>query len=409
MSFHTQNIMTVILQIASAFIIGLFIVFQSIPAIVRLSKEKKLFDVPNERKVNKTVIPNLGGVALFCGITIASLLGIYTSNFPEFRFILVGMIIMFFIGIKDDILIISASKKLIAQIITALILIVLGDIRFTNLHGLFGIHEINYLISAAISLLALVGIMNAVNLIDGIDGLAGTIGLIGSLFYGVIFLIGNHPLYSVLSFAIAGSLISFLIYNVFGKKNKIFMGDTGSLLLGLLLAVFTIKFNEFSSAGNTAFSQNSPAISFAIIAVPLFDMIRVFGTRIIQKKSPFAPDMTHIHHKLLKLGLTHLKSTLIIAGINLALIGMALTLRSFSIYLVAALLLSVMFLFSVVPDLVYEYNKSKRSVAKKLQLSYLFMPFKDYSASASNGPFKYPIPKPRIGMKLQMEKKEKIA
>jgi UDP-GlcNAc:undecaprenyl-phosphate GlcNAc-1-phosphate transferase len=400
--------MTLTIQIAIAFTLGLLIVYQSIPIIVRLSNEKKLFDLPNERKVNKTVIPNLGGVALFIGITIATLLGIDKYSSPDLRYILVSLIIMFFIGIKDDILIISAYKKLIAQIVASLILIVLGDIRFSNLHGIFGIHEINYAISVAISLIALVGIINAVNLIDGIDGLAVSIGLIGSLFYGIVFLLGNQTLYAVLSFAIVGSLTSFFFYNVFGKKNKIFMGDTGSLILGLLLAIFTIKYNEFSITGNSDLSQNSPAYSFAIIAVPLFDMVRVFGTRIIKKKSPFAPDMIHIHHKLLRLDLTHLKATLIIAGANLLLIGMAFIVRSGNVYILIGMLISMLTFLSFIPNIIYEYRKSKRSIAKKLQFSYMFTPFKTYaSIRRENTP--YFVQKPRIGVKWQMVKKERIA
>jgi UDP-GlcNAc:undecaprenyl-phosphate/decaprenyl-phosphate GlcNAc-1-phosphate transferase len=408
LSFPTPNNMTLTIQISIAFIIGLLIVYQSIPIIVKLSNEKKLFDLPNERKVNKTVIPNLGGIALFIGITIATLLGINKYSSPDLRYILVSLIIMFFIGIKDDILIISAYKKLIAQIVASLILIVLGDIRFTNLHGIFGIYEINYIISVAISLVALVSIINAVNLIDGIDGLAVSLGLIGSLFYGIIFLLDNLTLYAVLSFAIAGSLTSFFFYNVFGKKNKIFMGDTGSLMLGLLLAIFTIKYNEFSIAGNSELSQNSPAYSFAIIAVPLFDMVRVFGTRILKKKSPFAPDMIHIHHKLLRLDFTHLKSTLIIAGANLLLIGMVFSFRSVNVYILIGMLISMLAFLSFIPDIAYEYRKSKKSRAKKLQFSYIFTPLKNFS-SIRREATQYSMPKPRIGIKWQMAKKEKIA
>jgi len=400
--------MTLIIQITLAFIIGLLIVYQSIPIIVRLSNEKKLFDLPNERKVNKTVIPNLGGIALFIGITIATLLGIDKYNSPDLRYILVALIIMFFIGIKDDILIISAFKKLIAQIAAALILIVLGDIRFTNLHGIFGIYEINYVISVAISLVALVAIINAVNLIDGIDGLAASLGLIGSLFYGIVFLMDNKTLYAVLSLAIAGSLTSFFFYNVFGKKNKIFMGDTGSLILGLLLAVFTIKYNEFSILENSELSHNSPVYSFAIIAIPLFDMVRVFGTRIMKKKSPFAPDMIHIHHKLLKLDYTHLKATSIIAMANLGLIGMAFSFRTVNVYILFAMLISMLAFLSFAPSVAYEYRKSKKSIAKKLQFSYMFTPFKNY-ASIKRENTQYFMQKPRIGIKWQMTKKEKIA
>jgi len=367
------------IQIIVAFLIGLFLAGYSIPVIVRLSKEKKLFDIPNERKVNKTVVPNLGGIALFIGITIATLLGIHTYSFPDLRYILAGLIILFFIGIKDDVLIISARKKLVAQIICAFILIVPGEIRITNLHGILGIHEINYTVSVIISLLVIVSIINALNLIDGIDGLAASLGILSSVFFGTYFIITGHFNYAILSFAIVGSLSSFFFFNVFGNKNKIFMGDTGSLIIGLLLAVFTVKYNEFSMTSSEEIRNFSPVLTFAIIAVPVFDMIRLFISRILRRKSPFAADMNHIHHKLLKLGFSHLESTLTIVSANLILIVVAYTLSSLSNNIVLIVLLSIAALFSILPGLAYEYIKSRKSRVKKLQLSLIFMPFKNYS------------------------------
>lgn len=352
--------MTIItIQIISAFFIGLFLVYYSIPIIVRISKEKHLFDVPNHRKVNKHVVPNLGGIALFLGISISSLLCILDEPFHDFRYILVGMIILFFIGVKDDILIISPRKKLIAQIIGALILIIPGEIRLTHLHGILGLQEINYVFSVGLSLLATIAIINALNLIDGIDGLAAAIGILASSFFGANFIfLGNIP-YAILSFATIGSLSSFAIYNVFGRKNKIFMGDTGSLLLGLLLSVFAIKYNEITITSGEQQHNFAPVFSLAILAVPLFDMIRIFIQRIVQKKSPFSPDMNHIHHKLLKIGLTHRISTFIILGGNLIIIGIVYASRSLNNNISLLILIALAILLSFIPSLVYEYKKAK--------------------------------------------------
>jgi len=371
--------MTLTVQITLSFLIGLFIVHYSIPIIVRLSKEKKLFDVPDERKVNKTVIPNLGGVALFSGITIATLLALHKSSFPDYRYILVAMIMLFYIGMKDDILVISAGKKMAVQIIGAFILIGLGDIRFTNLHGFLGFYEINYAFSLFISVFALIAIINAVNLIDGIDGLAGTLCLIATLFYGIDFLVYKHERYAILCFAIVGCLTSFLIYNVFGKKNKIFMGDTGSLILGLYLAVFTIKYNQFALTEGPQVFTNSPVYSFAVISIPLFDMIRVFGMRILQKKSPFAPDMNHLHHKLLNLGYSHLKATLIISGTNLFIIGIVFAFSSANVYLLALMVFSILVLLTILPGFISEKQKSK-----ELRLSYITIPLKINSTETAD-------------------------
>lgn len=367
-----------IIQITITFTIGLILVFFSIPVIVQLSNEKKLFDHPNERKVNNKVIPNLGGVALFFGITMATILGIRDIVFPDLRYILAGMIILFFIGLKDDILIISARKKFIAQLISAFILIVPGEIRFTHLHGILGFQEINYVFSLTISLLVVVALINALNLMDGIDGLATSIGILSTTFFGTIFYFAGHLNYAILSFAISGSLFSFFFYNVFGKKNKIFMGDTGSLLLGFLLAVFIIKYNEFSITADQKVLNFSPVLSFAIVSIPIFDMVWLFAARISQKKSPFSPDMNHIHHRLLKLGFSHLASTMILVAINLIFILTAYVFYSVNNNITLALMIVMAIFFAILPKLVYEYIKSKNSRAKRHQFRLALRPFKKY-------------------------------
>jgi UDP-GlcNAc:undecaprenyl-phosphate/decaprenyl-phosphate GlcNAc-1-phosphate transferase len=281
--------MNTVLAIIAAFIIGALLVFITIPIIVRISKAKKLFDYPDERKVNKSAVPNLGGVSIFIGISIATLLSLGNLFYPEFRSILSAMIILLFIGIKDDIMVISPRKKFLAQIICALILIIAGNIRFTNLHGILGINDIGYGFSFVFSLLSILAIINAANLIDGIDGLAASIGILISLIFGVLFFSMGNITYSILCFAVIGSLTSYFFYNVFGKENKIFMGDTGSLIIGLLVTVFVIKYNEFALTGNEQVRFCSPVLSMAIISIPFFDMIRVFCTRIIQKNRLFSP------------------------------------------------------------------------------------------------------------------------
>jgi UDP-GlcNAc:undecaprenyl-phosphate/decaprenyl-phosphate GlcNAc-1-phosphate transferase len=352
----------------------------TIPIVVRVSKAKKLFDVPDERKVNKIVIPNLGGISIFIGISVATLLCLGHLYFPEFQYILVGMIILFFIGIKDDILVLPPRKKFIAQLISALIIIVAGNIRFTNLHGVMGIYEINYVMSLCISLVAIVGIINAINLIDGIDGLASGMGILISAIFGIIFFYMNYLSYSILCFSISGSLTMFSIFNVFGKVNKIFMGDTGSLVLGLLTAVFVIKFNEVTITSSELVRNFSPALSMAIISVPFFDMIRVFFIRILQKKSPLFPDMNHIHHKLLRFGFTHFKSTLILLIVNMLLIGLVFFTLSFNINIQLIILVSVSIFLNVVPDIIILRNNQKVNTITQKQFSnFIFETYNDLS------------------------------
>lgn len=352
---------TITVQIILIFLIGLILVHFSIPIIVSVSKAKHLYDEPNERKVHKTKIPNLGGVALFIGISIATLLGLHNYSFPDLSYIMASMIIVLFVGIKDDIMTISVKEKLLAQLICALILIIPGDIRVSNLHGIFGIYEINYLSSVVISILGIVAIINSINLVDGIDGLAAGIGILITCTLGVNFILTDNLQYAFLCFAIAGSLTSFFIYNVFGRKNKIFMGDTGSLLMGLLLAVIFIKYNEFCITENEFVNSFSPILSLAIFSVPVFDMIRVFFIRVIQKKSPFSPDNNHIHHKLLLLGYSHIKSTFIIIGTNLVFIAMVYSLRTQNNNFLLMLLGSTVMLSLFLPGLIYRFKIQKIS------------------------------------------------
>ena len=349
------------LQLISAFLIGLILVYISIPVIVRISNEKHLYDEPNERRLHKVVVPNLGGVAIFIGISIATLLSLHQFEFIEFRYIQASLIILFFIGIKDDILIISPRKKFIAQVLCALIMIIPGGIRFSNLHGILGLYEIDYLGSVFISLLAIVAIINATNLVDGIDGLAASIGIFSSIIFGMKFLITFNEDYAILCSAMMGSLLAFLWFNVYGTTNKIFLGDTGSLILGLLIAVLVIQYNEFALATTPQEIAFSPIFSLAILATPLADMIRVFVIRIYHGKSPFAPDMNHIHHRLLKLGFSHFNSTLIIVSTNGFIITLAFAFRFLNKHALMALLIVVIFLLLELPDFFY---KKKNGIAE---------------------------------------------
>jgi UDP-N-acetylmuramyl pentapeptide phosphotransferase/UDP-N-acetylglucosamine-1-phosphate transferase len=370
--------MSEMFSIIQAFVIGGLLVYLSVPVVVKVSKVKKLFDFPDNRKVNSTVIPNLGGISLFFGISIASFLSLYDLSFPDLRYIMTGVTIMFFIGIKDDILTISPRKKFIAQLIAALLIIIPGDIRFSNLHGVFGLYEINYVVSILVSLLAFIAIINAVNLIDGIDGLASSVGIVFSIFFGFLFFQMEKIQYSIVCFATAGSLIVFFAYNVFGKKNKIFMGDTGSLILGVIVSVLVIKFNEFSLMRGSMQSNISPALSLAIISLPVFDMVRVFFVRLVRKKSPFVPDMNHIHHKLLFLGNTHLQSTLILISANLVFISLVYLMNDLNVNLQLFLLWLVVTLFSFIPNFFITYIRKREEMLHEEQSSLIMNTLKDF-------------------------------
>jgi UDP-N-acetylmuramyl pentapeptide phosphotransferase/UDP-N-acetylglucosamine-1-phosphate transferase len=223
---------------------------------------------------------------------------------------------------KDDILVISPIKKLIGQFIAAFLIIYKGGIQIKSMHGFLGVYELPEVMSLALTYLTVIVIINSFNLIDGVDGLAGSLGLMTALIFGAYFYyVGQLP-YSILAFILSGSLLGFLIFN--HSPARIFMGDTGSLLLGLINAILVIRF--ISTAENPASSfqlSSSPAIGFSILMVPLFDTIRVFSVRILNRRSPFSPDRNHIHHLLLDRGLSHSAVTYTCVGLNLLFIAFA--------------------------------------------------------------------------------------
>lgn len=301
---------TNIFYIVFSIVISFAITYIIIPRIITVSKEKKLFDEINDRKIHTSKIPTLGGVAIFAGLIITSLITMNGFDFNTIKYLIASIVLIFFIGLKDDISAITPWKKLAVQITATLIIILLGNYRFTNLHGILGIHEINYFWSVAISLFAIISITNAFNLIDGVDGLASGIAFISSVVLGSWFCLSGHPEYSILAFSLAGSLMAFFGFNVFGKKNKLFMGDTGSLIIGFVISALIIRFNEFNLVPNKFNVNSAPVISFAIIVIPVVDTIRVFVLRILKKKSPFSADRSHIHHQLFSLfNGNHLKVT----------------------------------------------------------------------------------------------------
>jgi UDP-N-acetylmuramyl pentapeptide phosphotransferase/UDP-N-acetylglucosamine-1-phosphate transferase len=264
-----------------AFIIGFVLVLITIPPIVRVAKAKRLFDTFEERKIHKLRVPPMGGVAIFIGLTISSIVATDGIPFDSLKYISASVIIMFFIGLKDDLMNITARKKLMVQIFAAVILVAMGNVRFTHLHGFLGTEEIGYIISIILSIFAIVVIINAFNLIDGIDGLASGLAILSVSAYGIWFLITGNTQFAILSFALVGSLAGFFIFNVFGTTNKLFMGDTGSLIIGLVISALVVKFNEFNINASSPYAiVAAPSVSFALIIVPLVDTLRVMTIRI---------------------------------------------------------------------------------------------------------------------------------
>ncbi len=299
-----------LLYIIASFLIALVVSARTVPTVINVSRQLKLFSIPNGRSATTYTTPTLGGIAIFLGFILGLTLTRNGYILPGLIFIIAGVLIMFFVGLKDDILTLSAGKKLMAQIFVAGMLMVLGHFRLTNLHGFLGFNSISFIPSLLLTGFVFIVFINAFNLIDGIDGLAAGLSILSSSFFGVWFYLSGHFEYAIVSFSLVGSLTGFFFYNVYGKKNKIFMGDTGSLILGTVIAVLVIEFNEFNINPNAPYAiLSAPAVSFGVLIYPLLDTLRVFAIRIIQRKSPFSADKNHTHHRLLALGLNHRNAT----------------------------------------------------------------------------------------------------
>jgi UDP-N-acetylmuramyl pentapeptide phosphotransferase/UDP-N-acetylglucosamine-1-phosphate transferase len=343
----------VLLATAIAFVIT----YLAIPVIIQVAELKKLYDIPDERKIHTTPIPSLGGLGIFGGFILAALLTIPFGQSAEFQYFMAAAFVIFFLGVKDDILVISALKKFIGQLIAAFIIIYKGGIQIKSMHGFLGIYDMPEYFSLAFTYLTVIVIINSFNLIDGVNGLAGSLGLFTATIFGIYFFMIDMPAYAVMSFALAGSLIAFLIFNY--TPAKIFMGDTGSLLLGLVNAILVIKFIDVASNPAVAYPvPASPAVGFAILIVPLLDTQRVFAIRIFNRRSPFSPDRNHLHHLLLDKGLSHTSITLTCLAINIAFVAMAWFARDLN----ATVLLGAMLLLAFGGLAVIYYTRPKQKL-----------------------------------------------
>ncbi|MFI5218010.1 MAG: glycosyltransferase family 4 protein [Bacteroidia bacterium] len=347
------------INIVFSCITSFVITFLAIPSIIKVSIIKNLFDVPSERKAHKASIPTLGGVAIFAGVVFSFTFWSVEFDYSASQYIIAGILVMFLIGLKDDIIELTASKKFYGQVFAALIIVLFANIRITTLCGIFGIYDIPYWFSIAFSLFTILLIINAYNLIDGIDGLAGGIGAIASFTFGLWFYNYGQFALCILSFALFSSLLAFLVYN-FSPAN-IFMGDTGSLIVGLILSVLAINFIQLSfiSPPDAFPFRSGPAMAIAILIIPLFDTLRIFTIRLINKRSPFVADRNHIHHQLLDMGLTHREVSLTLFTVNVGFILLALTLRNLGNLTLLFLILFLSLALVSIPYLIRYFSKAK--------------------------------------------------
>jgi len=278
-----------------------------------------LHDIPNDRKIHKNPTPSLGGLAMFIGLVISLLFSINFTKHGEFQYYIAAFLILLSIGLKDDIFILDPFKKLLGQIVAVSIILYKCHLVMDNLQGLFGIHALPMSIAYGFTFLFFLFVINAFNLIDGVDGLAGSLALLAALVFGIYFYINGYTAYAILATGLSGSIIAFLFFNI--QPAKIFMGDTGSLLLGLCIAIMAVKFIEIAQSTATVYAiASAPVVCISVIIIPILDTLRVFIIRSLKRRSPFSPDKSHLHHILLNKGLSHNLVTLTCVFISLVFI-----------------------------------------------------------------------------------------
>lgn len=350
------------------FVVAQVIAVLMIPAIIKIADVKHLMDEPDsDRKTHANLTPTLGGVALFGGTVFSfSFFNDYLATAHDIKYMTAAIILLFFAGIKDDILALSPMKKLAIQMACALLITLMGKLYLTNLWGMFRINEISPLVGILITFFVIVALINAFNLIDGVNGLAGGLGLIGCLFFGTWFYLTEAQSLSILSYSLAGALLGFLYFNFY--RGLIFMGDTGSMLIGFIISILAIKFIENNRIPgfeeSPFYVKAAPGVAVAVVLVPLFDMSRVFFQRILNGKHPFSADRLHIHHMLMDIGWSHTKISLALYIFSLCLIVLSLGLsemRSMNLVLVLVAICSTMS-FAVFKYRRYFESKKNKSI-----------------------------------------------
>ncbi len=318
MVFNSDLIQPMAYNMAIAFLTSVFFAGIIIPQILLIAFRKNLFDVPDARKIHTSAVPRLGGIAFnlvtifsvffVFGINIMGSNGIFMEQIStdalQFCFGFCALMLIYIVGIADDLIGVRYKAKFVVQTLAALFIVVSG-LYINNFHGLFGLHEVNPFFGGFITVIAIVFITNAINLIDGVDGLASGLCIVAFAYYGVMFFCLGMFVYSLIAFAVLGTVIQFYYYNVFGKaekQKKIFMGDTGSLTLGIFLCFLSLKLNQVPDSHS--FVPNAFVMAFAPLIVPCFDVIRVYIHRLRKHRSPFLPDKNHIHHKIMRCGIS---------------------------------------------------------------------------------------------------------
>ena len=289
------------------------------PRLVKIALLKNIVDNPDARKLQRTPVPVLGGVAVFFGVVIA--IGCMSSvvDCSGLPVVIMAMMAMLYTGTMDDILSLSPGLRFVIEIVVVLLLIFVGGYCIDDFHGLWNIGRFSYWYAVPLTVVAAVGIINAINLVDGVNGLSSGYCIMACLIFGTLFFLAGEAPMTILAAVSVGALIPFFLHNVFGKTSKMFIGDGGTLVMGVVMSVFVIAILQNGSRVAAYVNPNVGLVPFtlAVMSVPVFDTLRVMSTRILKGTSPFRPDKTHLHHMFIDLGCSHVATTLAILGVNM--------------------------------------------------------------------------------------------
>jgi UDP-N-acetylmuramyl pentapeptide phosphotransferase/UDP-N-acetylglucosamine-1-phosphate transferase len=309
------------------------------PVLIKILQQWKLYDSPGEHKIHSDFIPSLGGVAIMLGSIFALLMSLSLKEWVEAKYFFISLALMFLIGLRDDVLALTPRQKLYSQFLPVFLMVFLAQVTLRSTYGLIDLPFVPLWIIWMLSVFTLVILTNAYNLIDGLDGLAGTIGIIALTFFGLWFYSIEKMSLSLIAMTFAGALLAFLFFN--WQPSKIFMGDTGALMIGFLLSFMAIEFinqNYELPQGHASRFQASVSTAIAVVIIPVFDTLRVIILRLRKFQSPFRADRNHLHHQFLNLGFSHSKAVLILGFINIGFILLAWALRSQSDKLILPLI-----------------------------------------------------------------------
>ncbi len=302
--------------------------YLAMPSIIRIALRRGIVDAPSERKAHKQVTPSFGGVGIFLSCVLISLLFIPSENMDQIRYVFAALTIIFLVGARDDLDPLTPAAKLFGQLLGVALIIFCAEIKLTNLHGLFGIYDLPEMVSILITTVVFIFLINSFNLIDGIDALCGSISILVLSVIGTWFFFMGEAAFAILAITTAGATLAFLKYNI--SPSKIFMGDTGSLVLGTMCTVLVIQFLEVEASAVIPSFVSASTIAIGLFILPAFDTTRVFVQRLLNGKSPFQPDKNHIHHLLLELGLSHMQSTSLLLVVNTGFLMLAIRLQEMS-------------------------------------------------------------------------------